>query len=429
MLPPVDTPPAATTVLDVQHEVLPEFFSRAELAYRRRRLRLDGQAQPHRDHDLRARAADADRAPRPRSRPRARDPPRRRPRPLHARRRAEREAVPPLPGERLAAQEPRAALRGVRARPAPSGPSSASCSPAPGTTASRSRTASSRAATSPSTSSSTSTARAAALVFPSLYEGFGHPGASRRWPAVAPSPCSNVASLPEVCGDAAVYFDPLDPESHRRRGSTPRRSTASLPPGSGTGASAAERFTWDALRPRARRRSTRSCAAELTHAQPLELGVDEQLDELLEGRPSATSRAARAPSTGRRRGRGAPPSPRRSDSSMCTYSRQSSPTCSKAQLDELLDRVRDARSRSRSRRARPAGASATSRARSRPRSPSRAARRGRRARARPRARARSPPRRSRPCAGGSRAGAAATRGCRGSRRRRGGRSGAGTTGR
>ena len=36
MLPPVDAPPAVTTVLDVQHEVFPEFFSRAELAYRRR---------------------------------------------------------------------------------------------------------------------------------------------------------------------------------------------------------------------------------------------------------------------------------------------------------------------------------------------------------------------------------------------------------
>jgi hypothetical protein len=34
-VPPVDTPPAATTVLDVQHEIFPEFFSRAELAYRR----------------------------------------------------------------------------------------------------------------------------------------------------------------------------------------------------------------------------------------------------------------------------------------------------------------------------------------------------------------------------------------------------------
>src|SRR3954470_5359361 len=38
MLPPVGDPgpPAVTTVLDVQHEAFPEFFSRAELAYRRR---------------------------------------------------------------------------------------------------------------------------------------------------------------------------------------------------------------------------------------------------------------------------------------------------------------------------------------------------------------------------------------------------------
>ena len=35
MLPPVSRPPAATTVLDVQHELYPQFFSRAELAYRR----------------------------------------------------------------------------------------------------------------------------------------------------------------------------------------------------------------------------------------------------------------------------------------------------------------------------------------------------------------------------------------------------------
>src|SRR3954451_23252926 len=36
MLPPVSRVPAVTTVLDVQHEVFPKFFSRAELAYRRR---------------------------------------------------------------------------------------------------------------------------------------------------------------------------------------------------------------------------------------------------------------------------------------------------------------------------------------------------------------------------------------------------------
>ena len=35
MIPRVTTPPAVTTVLDLQHEFLPGFFSRAELAYRR----------------------------------------------------------------------------------------------------------------------------------------------------------------------------------------------------------------------------------------------------------------------------------------------------------------------------------------------------------------------------------------------------------
>jgi glycosyltransferase involved in cell wall biosynthesis len=35
MLPPVERPPAVTTVLDLQHEEYPEFFGRAELAYRK----------------------------------------------------------------------------------------------------------------------------------------------------------------------------------------------------------------------------------------------------------------------------------------------------------------------------------------------------------------------------------------------------------
>ena len=49
----------------------------------------------------------------------------------------------------------------------------------------------------------------AGFVFPSLYEGFGLPvlEAMARGVAVA---CSNVASLPEVAGDAALMFDPLD---------------------------------------------------------------------------------------------------------------------------------------------------------------------------------------------------------------------------
>lgn len=51
--------------------------------------------------------------------------------------------------------------------------------------------------------------RAAVFVFPSLYEGFGIPlleAMSLGCPVV----CSNGGSLPEVAGDAAELFDPMD---------------------------------------------------------------------------------------------------------------------------------------------------------------------------------------------------------------------------
>jgi len=48
-----------------------------------------------------------------------------------------------------------------------------------------------------------------ALVFPSLYEGFGMPVAEAII-AGRPVACSNVTSLPEVAGDAAITFDPND---------------------------------------------------------------------------------------------------------------------------------------------------------------------------------------------------------------------------
>jgi glycosyltransferase involved in cell wall biosynthesis len=44
-------------------------------------------------------------------------------------------------------------------------------------------------------------------VFPSLYEGFGLP-ILEAFSANCPVVCSNCTSLPEVAGDAAVYFDP-----------------------------------------------------------------------------------------------------------------------------------------------------------------------------------------------------------------------------
>lgn len=51
---------------------------------------------------------------------------------------------------------------------------------------------------------------AQALVFPSLYEGFGLP-VIEAMACGAPVVTSNVSSLPEVAGDAAVLIDPKDP--------------------------------------------------------------------------------------------------------------------------------------------------------------------------------------------------------------------------
>jgi glycosyltransferase involved in cell wall biosynthesis len=51
---------------------------------------------------------------------------------------------------------------------------------------------------------------ATALVVPSIYEGFGLP-AVEAMAAGCPCVVSSAGALPEVCGEAAVYFDPRDP--------------------------------------------------------------------------------------------------------------------------------------------------------------------------------------------------------------------------
>ncbi len=55
-------------------------------------------------------------------------------------------------------------------------------------------------------------AQATALVFPSLYEGFGLPPLEAM-ACGCPVIAARAASVPEVCGDAALYFDPRSQDS------------------------------------------------------------------------------------------------------------------------------------------------------------------------------------------------------------------------
>jgi glycosyltransferase involved in cell wall biosynthesis len=54
--------------------------------------------------------------------------------------------------------------------------------------------------------------RASCLVFPSLYEGFGLP-LLEAMACGCPVAAAGTTAIPEVCGDAAVLFDPHDPEA------------------------------------------------------------------------------------------------------------------------------------------------------------------------------------------------------------------------
>ena len=81
--------------------------------------------------------------------------------------------------------------------------------------------------------------RAGALVFPSLYEGFGQP-VLEALACACPVACSDLPPLREVAGDTAVYFDPLDPES------IASATLEAIARGGSSGPERAARFTWDA---------------------------------------------------------------------------------------------------------------------------------------------------------------------------------------
>ncbi len=203
MLPPVSEPPAVTSVLDVQHEFFPRFFPRTELAYRKivygwtvRRSRLVITISEHAARTLVERLG----VPTERVRPihlgidherfRPGDAPREdfllypaRPWP-HKNHARLFEALKLLPGRRLV-------LTGYEG-PVPDGVESL------GRVSQDELVGLYR--------------RAAALVFPSLYEGFGQPPLEAM-ACGCPVACSNAGSLPEVVGDAGRLFDPTSPRA------------------------------------------------------------------------------------------------------------------------------------------------------------------------------------------------------------------------
>jgi glycosyltransferase involved in cell wall biosynthesis len=83
---------------------------------------------------------------------------------------------------------------------------------------------------------------AAALVFPSLYEGFGQPPLEAM-ACGCPVACSNAASLPEVCGDAARLFDPRSVEEMAEAIDDAIRRSEEL---ATLGLARAAQFTWEA---------------------------------------------------------------------------------------------------------------------------------------------------------------------------------------
>jgi glycosyltransferase involved in cell wall biosynthesis len=239
MLPPVDRPPATTTVLDLQHEEHPEFFGRAELAYRKlvygrsvRRSRIVIAISEHSRQTLIERYRLAPE--RVRAIPLAVD---------HDRftpgdgGRGDYLLYPARPWAHKNHARLYAAFAQLRREHAGlrlvlTGEGDFGALP-PGVE-SRGRV------------SSDELVRlyrgAAALVFPSLYEGFGMP-VVEAMACGCPVACSNVTSLPEVAGSAARLFDPTDVDDIAAAADEVLRNPE---PWIARGLDRARVFTWDA---------------------------------------------------------------------------------------------------------------------------------------------------------------------------------------
>jgi glycosyltransferase involved in cell wall biosynthesis len=243
MLPPVDGQPAATTVLDLQHEEHPEFFGRAERAYRKvvygwtiRRSRIVITISEHARRSIVERyGVNPERV---RAIPLAVDPERFRVSGCQPQSSTEPYLLYPARPWRHKNHarlfDAFALLRRERPQLRLVLTGEGDFGVLPNGVEARGRV---------SADELVELYRgAAALVFPSLYEGFGMP-VVEAMACGCPVASSNVTSLPEVAGNAARLFDPLDPEAIAAAVDEVLRDPA---PWIARGLERAKLFTWDA---------------------------------------------------------------------------------------------------------------------------------------------------------------------------------------
>jgi glycosyltransferase involved in cell wall biosynthesis len=229
MIPLVSSPPAATTILDLQHEFLPENFPRWELAYRKylygasaRRSRVVIAISEHGRETLIERLSL----------------PPERVRTIHLGVDLEhftpadvaREPFVLYPANRWPHKNHETLFRSMELLPELRLVLTGYDGPVPDGVESLGRV--------PRDELVDLYRRASALVFPSRYEGFGQP-VLEALACACPVACSDLPPLREVAGNTAVYFDPGDPES------IAAGVREAIARGAASGPARAAQFSWD----------------------------------------------------------------------------------------------------------------------------------------------------------------------------------------